>query len=77
LEPFWRDVHARLIIYAADQLNGKLPADLRARVEERVVVEPGQDAERSVYSGVRVIQRGRGGPAAAVAEAGLADGWHA
>jgi len=72
LEPFWRDVHARLIIYAADQLHGRLPGDLRARVEERIVVEPGQDVERSVYPDVRVIQRGRGGPAAAVAEAGLA-----
>jgi len=72
LEPFWRDIHARLIIYAADQLNGRLPGDLRARVEERIVVEPGQDAERSVYPDVRVMQRGRGGPAAAVAEAGVA-----
>jgi hypothetical protein len=70
LEPFWRDVHARLIIYAADQLTGRLPGDLRARVEERIVVEPGQDVERSVYPDVRVIQRGRGGPAP-VAEAGL------
>ena len=32
LEQFWRDVHARLIIYAADQLQGRLPGDLRARL---------------------------------------------
>ena len=30
LERFWRDVHARLIIYAADQLQENLPSDLRA-----------------------------------------------
>lgn len=27
LEQFWRDVHARLIIYAADQLQAKLPGE--------------------------------------------------
>lgn len=64
LEPFWRDVHARLIIYAADQLQGNLPSDLRARVEERVVVEPGASEERSVYPDVRVVERGRGRSAA-------------
>ena len=40
LEQFWRDIHARCIIYAADHIQAHLPADLRARVEERVVVEP-------------------------------------
>jgi hypothetical protein len=30
-------------IYARDQLQSKLPGDLRARFEERVVVEPGED----------------------------------
>lgn len=73
LEQFWRDVHARLIIYAADQLQGRLPSDLRARVEERVVVEPGvSEEDRSVYPDNRVIERGRGPSAAAVAEAGVA-----
>ena len=66
LEPFWRDVHASLIIYARDQLQGKLPGDLRARVEERVVVEPGEGEWRSVYPDVRVVERGRR-PSAAVA----------
>jgi len=49
LEQFWRDVHARCIIYAADQLQARLPADLRARVEERVFVEPAFGVARSVY----------------------------
>ena len=72
LEQYWRDVHARLIIYAADQLQTRLPGDLRARVEERVVVEPGQDVERSVYPDVRVVQRGRRGTPAEAVDPGLA-----
>lgn len=60
LEEFWRDVHARLIIYASDQLQNRLPDDLRARVEERVVVEPLAGESRSVYPDVRVVERGRG-----------------
>lgn len=68
LEQFWRDVHARLIIYAADQLQGRLPGDLRARVEERVVVEPEAGEERHVYPDIRVVERGRG-PSAAVTTA--------
>lgn len=66
LEQFWRDIHARCIIYAADQLQARLPADLRARVEERVFVEPVFGATRSVYPDIRVVKRGRG-PAAAPA----------
>lgn len=37
LEQFWGDIHARCIIYAADHVQAHLPADLRARVEERVL----------------------------------------
>jgi len=69
LEQFWRDVHARLIIYAADQLQGRLPGDLRARVEERVVIEPGVGEDRSVYPDIRIVERGRGPGAAAIPEA--------
>jgi hypothetical protein len=54
LEQFWRDVHARLIIYAADQLRRQLPRDLRARVEERVFVES-ETAQRSMYPDIRII----------------------
>ncbi|MCL4204028.1 MAG: DUF4058 family protein [Pirellulaceae bacterium] len=68
LEDFWRDVHASLVIYARDQLQGRLPGNLRARVEERVVVEPLvlDDELRSVYPDIRVVERGHG-PAVAVA----------
>jgi hypothetical protein len=39
LEGHWRDVHHRLITYASDAIQVALPAELRARVEERVVSE--------------------------------------
>src|SRR5437879_3213503 len=39
LEEFWRDVHAHLLVYAADQLNGELPADLTASIDERLVID--------------------------------------
>jgi hypothetical protein len=38
LESHWRDVHARLIIYASDALQGVLPRGLRARIEESVLL---------------------------------------
>jgi hypothetical protein len=72
LEQFWRDVHARLVIYAADQLQRRLPGELRARVEERVVVESADEAERSVFPDVRVIERGRGMAAVATLDSGVA-----
>lgn len=60
LEQFWGDVHHRLITYACDQLQGDLPGDLRARMQERVFVESPQDKERSIYPDVRIVERGRG-----------------
>ncbi len=30
LEPFWGDVHQRLIVYSSDVLQKLLPGDLRA-----------------------------------------------
>ena len=72
LEDFWRDVHARLVIYAADQLQGRLPADLRARVEERVVVEPLDDEPCSAYPDVRIAERGHGRALAVATETDVA-----
>jgi hypothetical protein len=59
LERYWGDVHHRLITYASDQLQGLLPGDLRARVEERVLVESPNRPERSIYPDLRVVERGR------------------
>jgi hypothetical protein len=39
LESHWRDVHASLVIYARDALQGVLPKSLRACVEESVLLE--------------------------------------
>src|SRR5277367_2533562 len=57
LEVHWRDVHARLIIYASDALQGVLPGSLRARVEERVLLETPQGfADHPLFPDVRVVE---------------------
>ncbi len=58
LERHWGGVHTRLITYASDPLQKFLPKDLRARVEERVVVSQG-DHSRSLFPDVRVIETER------------------
>ena len=57
LEPHWGDIHHRLITYASDQLQPELPGDLRARVEERVLVESSDDVLRRVIPDVRIVER--------------------
>jgi len=59
LEQFWGDVHHRLIIYLSDTLQKHLPGDLRARVDERVFVEPEEGKDRKIIPDVRVVERGR------------------
>lgn len=59
LEAHWRDVHSSLIIYARDGLQPQLPSDLRARVEERVLVDASYDLPRAVYPDVRVVETSR------------------
>ncbi len=72
LEPFWRDVHARFIVYASAQLQKQLPSDLRARIEERVVVEAGENGDTGIYPDIRVIERGKGTTRRARANGGIA-----
>jgi hypothetical protein len=72
LEQYWRDVHASLVIYARDHLQAHLPPDLRARVEERVLVESPELPERSVYPDVRVVERGRGKAGVVAADSSVA-----
>ena len=43
LESFWRDVHAKLLVYACDQLNAELPAGMKARVDERLAIDAGEE----------------------------------
>jgi hypothetical protein len=59
LEQFWGDVHLRLITYSCDALQKHLPADLRARMGERVFVEPADGLGRNIIPDVRVVERGR------------------
>ena len=62
LELHWRDVHHRFLTYAGDDLQELLPRDLRARLEERIYVEPEFGEGRGIYPDVRVVEHpGRGG----------------
>lgn len=57
LEAHWRDVHASLVIYTRDALQGVLPGSLRARVEERVLLEGSEGIlNRSLAPDVRVVE---------------------
>lgn len=57
LEAHWRDVHARLVIYASDALQGLLPSGLRARVEESVLLEtPKGLGDHPLFPDVRVVE---------------------
>lgn len=63
LEQYWHDVHHTLITYARDQLQGQLPAELRARVQERVFVETSEESYRTVYPDVHVVEHPSSGRA--------------
>lgn len=63
LEQHWRDVHHNLITFAQGLINRQLPADLRARVEERVFVEAEAGPGRSMYPDIRVVEKGWPQPA--------------
>jgi hypothetical protein len=57
LEDHWRDVHTSLVIYIRDALQDVMPSSLRARVEERVVLEtPEGLSEEERYPDVRVVE---------------------
>ena len=59
LEPYWRDMHATLIVLMRQALNERLPDNLIARIEERVYVELPAAQPRGVYPDVRIIQHRR------------------
>lgn len=72
LEVHWRDVHHRFLTYAGDELQELLPRDLRARLEERIYVEPEFGEGRVVYPDVRVVEYPRRGGGEAAQSAGVA-----
>jgi hypothetical protein len=59
LELTWCDVHHSLVVYACDQLQPKLPADLVARIEEQVYVRPVDEGarQRPIHSDVRDLKQ--------------------
>jgi hypothetical protein len=73
LEGHWRDVHASLVIYARDAIQGVLPRSLRARVEESVLLEtPLGIGDHPLYPDVRVVEYARKRETEATPEAGVA-----
>jgi hypothetical protein len=56
LEPHWLDIHTKLVAYAADDLNERLPDDLIASTEERVAVESESGEEHVFGPDVRVFE---------------------
>jgi hypothetical protein len=75
LEQHWGDVHHNLITFAQGMLNEHLPRDLRARVQERVLVElPSEDCVD--FPHIRVVEhepRGQAGTALAASDVTLAE----
>jgi hypothetical protein len=57
LEQYWRDVHHSLCTYARDQLQPQLGPALRARIEERLVVESEIGDQRAIYPDVKIVER--------------------
>jgi len=57
LEAHWGDVHHSLIQYSRDFLQGTLPEDLLARVEERVYLEQDDVRVRTIAPDTRISER--------------------
>jgi hypothetical protein len=56
LESHWGDVHTSLMVYASNQINVQLPDELVARVREATGQEIEDEAWRTVYPDVRVVE---------------------
>lgn len=76
LEREWEDVHTALIVHAKEQLQSVLPADLKARAQQRVFLEA-EDSPRSrdLVPDAYVVERpgADGGGAALAVEAEVAE----
>jgi hypothetical protein len=74
LEQRWDGVHSRLLIYIADQLQERLPADLVARTEEQLAIEEGRDQKGSLRPDVKIMEPGElREPAAVYGEEAIAE----
>lgn len=58
LERYWRDVHGTLIVHARAMLTRQLGAGLRARIDERLVIEVPLSDERWIRPDVYLVERG-------------------
>ena len=57
LERHWQDVHSTFMVYAKQQLNRQLPAELLARVEESLAVETDDERTRVIYLDISVVEQ--------------------
>jgi len=57
LEQHWGDIHTSFLVYARNQLNGLLPNDLQARVEESLGVSIDEETSQTVYPDVQVTEQ--------------------
>ena len=57
LERFWPEVHARLIVYAANQINRQLPDELRTHIEGTLTVDEEEEERRSIRPDVNRYER--------------------
>lgn len=58
LEAYWRDVHARLLVYATEELSAELPPGLHARVDERSAIGAEDDHARQYLPDVALDLQG-------------------
>ena len=59
LERRWGDFHTRFVTYLSDVVNPALPGSLRARVEERVLVEADDEPTRRYRPDAHIFQEPR------------------
>lgn len=57
LEDRWPEVHARLIVYASNQINAQLPDDLQANIEENLTVYDEREPVGSMRPDVHIQEQ--------------------
>lgn len=72
LEEYWRDVDASTLTYARDALNGELPAGLRARVDERLSIDPGFGKARTYVPDLAITESWDNPPTEVLGPGGVA-----
>lgn len=72
LEQHWGDVHQAFITYLRDAVQLLLPADLRARMQERVFIELPDEGRHESYPDIRVFEHPPSRPETARSEGSVA-----